>query len=103
MNAISMVSAISRQYRVPTQNSWQQRVNGFEALQNALQSGDLRAARQALATLEESGSQTASASNGFSRDSLADGAFQALQGALNSGNLSAARQAFATVQSECTA
>jgi hypothetical protein len=101
MNSISRVAAIASQYHIGTQASWQQQTNDFEALQNALRSGNLWAARQAFATLQQNSSPTAGTSSAFSRNSPASGAFQALEGALNSGNLSAAQQAFATLQLEC--
>jgi hypothetical protein len=101
MTSISGISAIPSHYRVATQNCWQQRTSGLEALENALQSGNLRAARQAFATLVQDSSGTASASNASSENSQASGAFQALESALLSGNLSAARQALATLQLEC--
>jgi hypothetical protein len=103
MNSVSRVSAIASQYRTDSQGLWQQRTNDFEVLQNALQSGNLWAAQQALATLQQNSSQPAGTGGAFSQNSQASSAFEALENALSSGNLSAAQQAFATLQLECGA
>ena len=92
---------MASQYRPHAQSSWQQQTLDFEALQSALQSGNLRAAQQALVTLRQNSSQTVSSTNAFSQNSQASVAFQALESALISGNVSAAQQAFATLQLEC--
>jgi hypothetical protein len=106
MNPISRVSAIAGQGQTHTQGLRPQRADDLEALQSALQSGNLRAAQQALATLQQNqqtSSQTAGASNAATRNLQASSAFQALESALSSGNLSAAQQAFTTLQLECGA
>jgi hypothetical protein len=101
MNSISSISATASRFQARADIAWPQRANDIEALESALQSGNIWAARQAFAALvqkQQNTSHAPGASGASSQNSPASTAFQTLQGALNSGNLSAAQLAFATLQ-----
>lgn len=98
------VSAISSTNSV-SQNNWQSDVTKgqqyFKALGQALQSGNLSAAKSAFSSLQQltsSSSQTSSTTGGAGSANSVASAFNALGQALQSGNLSAAQQAFSQVQ-----
>lgn len=92
-----------------TQTDWQstlsQRQQYFNALDQALQSGNLTAAQSAYSSLQQlapTGSQSStstSSSNGTSTSSLGSD-FSALGKALQSGDLAGAQKAFAQVQQD---
>jgi sensor histidine kinase regulating citrate/malate metabolism len=76
-----------------------QRANDLQAVQGALQSGDIKGAQKALAAFKQAQNttpHTISANNAAS-------ALEALQAALLLGNLSAAQQAFANLQVQSSA
>jgi hypothetical protein len=106
MNSISRISATGNRLQPGADIPWPQRANHFDALQTALQSGNIWAARQAFAALspdQQDASQAASTTSASGQNSSASTALQALQGALTSGNLSAAKDALATLQLDCSA
>jgi DNA-binding FadR family transcriptional regulator len=75
----------------------------FKALAQALQSGDLDAARQAFATLQQDSpwvgrALSTSTAIGATSDSPVASALQSLGKALQSGDVGAAQQAFASLQ-----
>ncbi|MGA2079249.1 MAG: hypothetical protein ABSH53_01345 [Holophaga sp.] len=75
---------------------WSQANNPFQQLSQALASGNLSAAQQAYAAIQQNAPQGAVAQNG--QGSTQQNAFAALGQALQSGNLAAAQQAFAQLQ-----
>ncbi|HXP60911.1 MAG TPA: hypothetical protein VN829_10495 [Dongiaceae bacterium] len=102
MSTISSVSSTTSQYQTGVQSPWQQWAKDFNALQSALQNGDLSGAQQAFVSLQQNqqSSSPGSASTASSQNTQLASAFQALQSALSSGNLSQAQQAFASVQKD---
>lgn len=98
MSSISSASAGTNPYLATNQNAFVQFVNDFNAIGNALQSGDVSAAQSALATFQKNlpgGSQQP-----FGSNSAANTDFNNLSSALQSGNLSGAKQAFANLQTD---
>ncbi len=75
---------------------WSQGNNPFQQLAQALASGNLSAAQQAYAAIQQNAPQGAAAQNG--QGSTLQNDFAALGQALQSGNLAAAQQAFAQLQ-----
>jgi hypothetical protein len=108
---VTNVSSTPTPYSKTVQSPWQQQAKDFQALQSALQSGNLSDAQTAFASLQPdmgNSSQDTSTqpSNAASSSALSSGqtdpltsAFQALGSAL-SGNLSAAQSAFATIEQD---
>ena len=98
MSTVSGISFVNNQYQTDTQNTFKQ---DFQALSNALQSGNLSAAQQAFSTLQtdmqgnqSNGTQQQSQNSTLSTD------FNNLASTLQSGNLASAQQAFATLQQD---
>jgi len=75
---------------------WSQAGNPFQQLSQALASGNLSAAQQAYAAIQQNAPQGAAAQNG--QGSTQQNAFAALGQALQAGDLAAAQQAFAQLQ-----
>jgi hypothetical protein len=75
---------------------WSQANNPFQQLSQALASGNLSAAQQAFAAIQQNAPQGSTAQNG--QGSTLQNAFTALGQALQSGNLAAAQQAFTQLQ-----
>ncbi len=100
---VSNVSSTVNPYSNAVQNPWSQRIQDFQALQSALQSGNLSGAQQALAAFQQDqpkSSQAVSNSSASSQTSPVAKDLQALQSALQSGNLSGAQQAFASFKQD---
>jgi len=78
---------------------WTQASNPFQQLSQALASGNLSAAQQAFATIQQNAPQGATQNGqGTTSQNARQNAFTALSQALQSGNLTAAQQAFAQLQ-----
>ena len=100
---VSSVSPALNSYQQEVQSPWKQRAKDFNALQSALQAGDLSGAQEAFAALQKdqpNSSQAAQASSASSQNSQGAKDFQALQSALSSGDLSGAQQAFASLKQD---
>jgi hypothetical protein len=82
-----------------SQNSIQQFQQDFEQLGQDLQAGNLSAAQQDYATLQQLGPQASSTSSAQSASPIAQ-AFNQLGQDLQSGNLSAAQQDYANIQQD---
>src|SRR5208337_4175079 len=100
MNVSIVTSASSS-----SQTSFQEGVQDFESLANALQSGDLSSAQSAFSSLEQNlpgisqvlQSNSSSSSSSTQTSPVAQ-ALQSLQSALQSGDLSGAQQAFTSLE-----
>jgi outer membrane protein assembly factor BamD (BamD/ComL family) len=97
--SVSAISSSTGSSPVDWQLKAQQIKANFQALAQALQSGDLKSAQQAFATLQKdlpakSSTATASSASSTNPNDLMNTVAQALQ----SGNLGAAQQAFAQLQ-----
>ncbi len=97
--SVSAISSSTGSSPVDWQIKAQQIKANFQALAQALQSGDLKSAQQAFATLQKdlpakSSTATASSASSTNPNDLMNTVGQALQ----SGNLGAAQQAFAQLQ-----
>ena len=103
---VSSVSSTLNTYQPDVQSPWKQRAQDFNALQSALQSGDLSGAQQAFAAFQKDmpasaqAAQTAQTNSASTPNSQGAKDFQALQSALGSGDLSGAQQAFASLQKD---
>jgi hypothetical protein len=89
------------------QSQWQQQMQDFKALANALHSGNLTTAQSSFATWQQdfqangsTNTQTTQQTQPFGSNSQANTDFQALSSALQSGDLSSAQQAFASLQQD---
>jgi DNA-binding FadR family transcriptional regulator len=97
------ISSVSSSYYSPNSNvqtSNSQRRSEFKQLSEALQSGDLAAAKKAYGSLVQGSSQSSSSLN---QNSPLTQEFQTLGKALQSGDLSGARTAFAQFQKDAKA
>ena len=96
--SITSVSSATNPYQTnSTQNAFRQE---FQALQQALQSGDLTSAQQAFAALQKDNPRFAQAMAGGSstgQSNPASSAFQSLASALQSGDLKSAQSAFTSL------
>jgi hypothetical protein len=102
MSSISTVSSTTNPYLATNQNAFTQFVNDFNAIGNALQSGDVSTAQSALATFQRNlpGNSQSPSSQPFGGNSQANTDYNSLAGALQSGDLSGAQQAFASLQND---
>jgi hypothetical protein len=81
------------------QTQWTQANNPFQQLSQALASGNLSAAQQAFATIQQNAPQgVAQNGQGTTSQNAQQSAFTALAQALQAGNLTAAQQAFAQLK-----
>jgi hypothetical protein len=92
--SVATISSANNAYQT---NPYAQARQDFQNLGNALQSGNLTAAQQAFAQLQQSNPNIGQ-SQGTQNNSSASQAIQNLGNALQSGDLSGARQAFAQLQ-----
>jgi hypothetical protein len=95
------VSGISSTASNTIDSPFAERRTNFEALDQALQSGDLQSAQSAFAALQQSrGVQSASSTTAGSANTgkQASTDLQAVGSALQSGDVSGAQQAFATLR-----
>jgi hypothetical protein len=102
MSAVSSVSSTTDPYQATNQNAFVQFVNNFNAIGNALNSGNLSAAQSALATFQQDLPATSQTSNSqpFGNNSQANTDYNSLATALQSGDLSGAQTAFASLQND---
>jgi hypothetical protein len=96
---VSGVTQSSSLYTSQTQSPFQQWRQQFQALGNALQSGNLSQAQSAFAQLMQNGP---TAQSGQQNSTLTND-LNALSTALQSGNVSDAQKAFATLQQDMAA
>jgi len=96
------ISGISTTSNPSTVNNFGQTATDFQSLAQALQSGNLAAAQQAFATLQQDSPWISRAVSGTApatgTTASASSPLQALGKALQSGDLAGAQQAFAAVQ-----
>jgi hypothetical protein len=104
MSSISSVSPAIDPYQATNLNAFVQFVNNFNAIGNALQSGDLSEAQGALATFQQdlpgNASSQGSTSQPFGNNAKANTDFQSLAAALQSGDLTGAQKAYASLQDD---
>lgn len=98
------VSSISGYSQYQTSSGQQQRKQEFDALKDALQSGDLTAAQQAFSTMQQHSPDAAQSASGGSAHGNGNEAvitdISALGKALSSGDVDSAQSAFATLRSD---
>ena len=98
------ISSVTSANRSLQNNPYVQAKQAFQSLGNALQSGNLTAAQQAFAQLQQYSPGNGQASNNQNSTSTTTSnvtdPLQALGTALQSGNLSAAQQAFTQLQQQ---
>lgn len=108
MSSISSVSSSSSSsylYEIQNEKTKQKKQN-WDDLSSALTSGDLEAAKTALAAIQNGMPQTSSTSSDSSSGQSSDSGgklgedFKALSDALNSGDLEAAKTAFTTLKED---
>jgi hypothetical protein len=103
---VSSVSLTLTSHQIDVQNSWNQPVQDYTALQNALQAGDLAGAQAAFSALQKDLQTPSQTTQGTGAAGQNAGMIQggkdpeALANALNSGDLSGAQQAFASLQQD---
>jgi hypothetical protein len=85
------------------QSVWQQRMQDFQSLNDALASGNLPGAQSAFATFQQhlqSFAMAAQSGPPFAGNAAAATDYQSLQTSLQSGDLSGAQQAFASLKQD---
>jgi hypothetical protein len=102
MSSISSVSSTIDPYQATNQSAFVQFVNDFNAIGNALQSGNLSSAQSALAAFQQDlpGSSQSPSKQPFGNNSQANTDYQGLTSALQSGDLSGAQKAFTNLQND---
>jgi soluble cytochrome b562 len=102
MNPISGVSSTTNPYSLTNQTGFDQVVKDFDAISNALQSGDISSAQTALATFQKDLQNTPQTSGNqpFANNGQANTDYQSLVGALQNGDLSNAKRAFVNLQAD---
>jgi outer membrane protein assembly factor BamD (BamD/ComL family) len=97
--SVSAISSSGGFSPVDWQTKAQQIKADFQSLAQALQSGDLKGAQQAFATLQkDSPAKSSTATTSSTSSTNPNDLMNTLSQALQSGNLSAAQQAFAQLQ-----
>ena len=96
--SVSGVSLTDSSYQTNQQTGWQQVVNDFNQLGQALQSGSLTGAQQAFATLQQDMQNVGQSQSGQSQSTQQQSALNQLGQALQSGDLAGAQQAFAALK-----
>jgi hypothetical protein len=102
MSTISSASPTTNPYQTANQSSLSQFLQDFNALGNALQSGTVATAQNALATFQQelSGNSQTPANQPFGNNSRANTDYQNLVSALKTGDLTTARQAFGSLKTD---
>jgi hypothetical protein len=102
MSSISGLSSTTDPYQATNLNAFVQFVNDFNAIGNALQSGNLSSAQGALATFQQDlpGNSQTTSNQPFGNNTQANADYQSLTSALQSGDLSGAQKAFASLQND---
>ena len=99
--SVNSISGISNLNPIDWQNTFAQRKQAFDALEKALQSGDLAGAQKAYASLQQmqpSGTQNQAGQQGNPNSLKSD--FDALGQALQSGDVKSAQDAFSKLQQD---
>ncbi|MGA2227494.1 MAG: hypothetical protein ABSH41_23910 [Syntrophobacteraceae bacterium] len=96
--SVGGVSSTDSSYQINQQNGWQQVMNDFSQLGQALQSGSLTGAQQAFATLQQDMQNVGQSQSGQSQSTQQQSALNQLGQALQSGDLAGAQQAFAALK-----
>jgi hypothetical protein len=103
MNISNVASSTTGPYSPGLQPGFKQRAQDFKALSNALQSGDLSGAQQALTAFQQdvqNVSKSSPWSQLFGQNTQAGNDLKTLQNALQSGDLTGAQQAFASLKQD---
>jgi len=104
MSSISSVSSSNPAYQNYNASNVKQTIQDFQAIGNALQSGDVSTAQSALTTFQQalsnSSNSQSSTSQPFGKNSQANTDYQSLVSSLQSGNLTTAQQAFTSLQKD---
>jgi hypothetical protein len=102
MSSISGLSSTTDPYQATNLSAFVQFVNDFNAIGNALQSGNLSSAQSALATFQQDlpGNAQTPSNQPFGNNTQANADYQSLAGALQSGDLVSAQKAFASLQND---
>jgi hypothetical protein len=102
MSTISSVSSTTNSYPTANQTNLSQFMQDFDSLGNALQSGPVATAQNALATFQQDlpGNSPTSANQPFGKNSQANTDYQNLVSALKTGDLPTARQAFDSLKTD---
>ena len=96
--SVSGVSSTEGSYQTNQQTGWQQVVNDFNQLGQALQSGSLTGAQQAFTTLQQDMQSVSQSQSSQGQSTQQQSALNQLGQALQSGDLSGAQQAFAALK-----
>ncbi len=104
MSSISSISSSNPAYQNYNAGNVQQTTQDFEAIGNALQSGNVSGAQSALTTFQQalagSNNSQSSSTQPFGKNSQANTDYQNLVSALQSGNLTSAQQAYTGLQKD---
>ena len=102
MSSLSSVSSATDPYQSTNLGAFVQFVNDFNAIGNALQSGNLPGAQTALAAFQQAlpGGPQSQSRQPFGNNSQANTDFQSLTGALQSVDLAGAKKAYASLQTD---
>jgi len=104
MSSISSVSSSNPAYQNYNTSNIKQTIQDFQAIGNALQSGDVSSAQSALTTFQQALATTtnsqSTANQPFGKNSQANTDYQSLVSALQSGNLGTAQQAYSSLQTD---
>lgn len=105
MSSISSASAATDPYQATNLGAFVQFVNNFNAIGNALQSGDVSDAQNALAQFQQlnlpsTGASASSTTQPFGNNTQANTDFKNLATALQTGDLTGARSAYASLQND---
>jgi DNA-binding FadR family transcriptional regulator len=104
MSSISSISSTKPAYQNYNASNVQQTIQDFQAIGNALQSGDVSSAQSALTTFQQAlatnTNSQSTTSQPFGKNSQANTDYQSLVSALQSGNLTNAQQAYTSLQKD---
>jgi len=101
--SVGSISSGSSPYSANGSSAMNQRMKDFQALGQALQSGNLTSAQSAFAALQQNLSQTSQSSSGqgpLAANSAASKDVQSIQSALQSGDISGAQKAFTQLKTD---
>jgi len=102
MSSIASISTTTDPYQATNQSAFVQFVNDFNAIGNALRTGDTASAQNALAAFKDDlpGKSENSSDKPFGTNEQANSDYNSLASALQNGDLSGAQQAYSNLRTD---